>query len=76
MTNSQERKENNSSDPRAINIEIPQNCFEGMFKMMSGKGEFSEAVSKCCEGFEDTCCPQTGDNDEHEIRIVIKKKEK
>jgi len=76
MTNAEEKKTDNSKDSRTINIEIPANCFEGMFKMMSGRSEFGEAASKCCEGFQDTCCPQKGDIDEQEIRIVIKKKEK
>lgn len=73
MTDSHEKKESKSRDSRTINIEIPANCFEGMFNMMKGKSEFGEAASKCCEGFQETCCPQTGDADEQEIRIVIKR---
>jgi hypothetical protein len=74
MTDSQGKKENETRDSRTINIEIPANCFEGMFNMMTGKIRFGNPGLSCCEMPQDIYCPQPMDEEEQEIRIVIKKR--
>jgi hypothetical protein len=75
MTDSQEKKANDSQDSRTININIPVGCFEGMLGMMTGNRDFGKAGPGCCEMNQGWCCPQSEKEDEQEIRIVIKKKE-
>ncbi len=76
MTGTQEKKANSGQNSRTINIEIPTNCFEGLFGMMTGNHDSGKAGSSCCEKAQDRCCPQTMDEDEkeQEIKIVIKRK--
>lgn len=76
MTDSQEKKTKDSQDSRTINIEIPANCFEGMAGMMARVGKKTTGGSNCCETSRDRCCPQSGEVDKQEFKIVIKKKER
>lgn len=75
MTDSQEKKSNDSRDSRTINIEIPANCLEVMFNMMTWIGGFGAAQSECCGGVRADRRSPSGDNEEQEIRIVVKRKE-
>jgi hypothetical protein len=75
MTDSQEKKANDSQDSRTINIEIPANCFKGMFNMMAGFNNFGKAGSGWCDISRDNCCPKPEENKGREFNIVIKMKE-
>jgi len=72
MTDSQEKKTN---DSRTINIEIPTNCFEEMAGMMARLSEKEKRGSNCCDSTKNRCCPQTGEADKQEFKIVINRKE-
>lgn len=72
MTDSQEKK---TDDSRTINIEISENCFEGMAGMMARLSEKSKRGSNCCETSRNRCCPQTGEEDKQEFKFVINRKE-
>jgi hypothetical protein len=76
MTDFQQKKTNDSGDSRTIDIEIPSNCFEGMTGMMARLSEKNRAGSGCCGSSRQKCCPQTGEDEQQEIKIVIKKKER
>jgi hypothetical protein len=75
MSDSEEKKQKDSSDSQTINIEIPAESFKGMFRMMTGRGHADRAGSRCCESSRGRCRPSPGENDDQEIKIVIKRKE-
>jgi len=75
MTDSQEKKTNDSRDSRTINIEIPENCFEGMAGMMARLSEKSKRGSNCCDSSRNRCCPPSGEDNGREFKIVINRKE-
>jgi len=75
MTDSQEKKTNDSGDSRTINIEISANCFEGMAGMMARLSEKTKRGPNCCDSSRSRCCPQTGEEDKQEFKIVINRKE-
>lgn len=75
MTDSQEKKTNDSKDSRTINIEIPSNCFEGMAGMMARLSEKTTGGSNCCETSREACCLKSGEDYRQEFKIVINKKE-
>lgn len=72
MQDSEERK---TKDSQTINIEIPTGSFEGMFRMMSGRGASGKTGSSCCESSTNKCRPQAEEGETKEINIVIKRKE-
>lgn len=63
MTDSQEKKTNDSKNSRTIKIEITGNCFEGMAGMMARLSDKKSGGSGCCEMSREKCHPQTGDDD-------------
>jgi hypothetical protein len=73
MPDSEEKK---ARDSRTISIEIPAGGFEGMFRMMAGRGGIEKAGPGCCESSRDKCCAPTGENDDREFKIAIKRKER
>lgn len=75
MTDSQERKANDSNGPRTINIEIPMGCFEGMFRTMTGRSDSGKSSPGCCEMMPNRCCPPPREEEKQEFVIVVKKKE-
>lgn len=75
MTDSQEKKTNDSRDSRTINIEIPANYFEGMAGMMARLSGKTTRGSNCCETSRDRCRPQSSEDNKQEFKIVINRKE-
>ncbi|UCE24173.1 MAG: hypothetical protein JSU74_12895 [Candidatus Zixiibacteriota bacterium] len=76
MTDSQEKKANDSQESQRINIEFPGDFFEGMFRMMSRWRGTDTAGSDCCETPQNMCCPQPQEDKKQEYVIVIKRKER
>lgn len=75
MTDSQEKKTNDSRDSRTIDIEIPADCFEGMAGMMARFSKKTTGGSNCCKTLRDRCCSQSSEDDKQGFKIVIKTKE-
>jgi hypothetical protein len=72
MSDSEEKE---TKDSRTINIEISAGGLEGMFRMMAGRRDTDRTGSGCCESSRAKCCPQTGEANKQEFKIVINRKE-
>lgn len=75
MNDNQDKNAKDTRDSRTINIEIPTNGFEGMFRMMTGRRDSGQSRSRCCETAQSRCRPQAGEDEKQEFKIVIKRKE-
>ena len=74
MTDSQEKRSDDTQDAQTIRIEMPSSTFEGMCRMMPGFRGFDTAGSTCCEMTRERCCPQSEDEKKQEFTFVLKRK--
>ena len=67
--------ESNDENSRTINIEIPFDCFERMYKMMTRYNTQGGADFGCCESSKGNCCPRPKKPEVQEINFILKMKE-